>query len=178
MMDAQIHPHGDRSEPAPSALRLIESARRKLAAGEHDTSPVGRYVAAHAAALRAAAAVLAARPDAGILRRRKRPRNIWEQIPRAEPALSQWAAHFAEVAGARRPAVLGRTRAVSRRQANSLLSDAEVFVSLAEEALGVTAEPQNVEHHSSAVPPNDGHRNSRRSDRSDTHRCAAIPRRA
>jgi HEPN superfamily protein len=171
-MDGQIDRGGTRSEPVPAALRLIQSARQRLAAGEHDTSPVGRYIAAHLAALRAAAALVAARPEGGILRRRKRPRNVWEQLPKAEPALSQWAAHFAAVAGTRGAVVSRRTRAVSRRQANRLLSDAEAFVSLAEDALGVTAEPQHVRYHPSAASLSPGRRSRGRSDLSETHNYA------
>jgi len=55
----------DRSDPrprrvAPSALALLESARHGLAAAEGEASAGARYVSAHLAALRAAAAVVAA----------------------------------------------------------------------------------------------------------------------
>lgn len=139
---AQVRSDHTRSKLAPSALTLLESARQRLAAGERDTSAASRYVAAHLAALRAAAAVVAAKSEPGVSGRRKRPRNVWELLPRAEPALSGWAAHFAAIAGARGRLGLGRTKAVSRRQADRLLGDAEAFVSLAEDTLGVTAQPQ------------------------------------
>jgi len=44
---------------APSALALLESARHGLADAGDTPDPGGRYVAAHLAALRAAAAVVA-----------------------------------------------------------------------------------------------------------------------
>ena len=46
---------------APSALALMESARHGLAAAEDETAVAARYVGAHLAALRAAAAVVADR---------------------------------------------------------------------------------------------------------------------
>jgi len=74
--------------------------------------------------------------------RRKRPQSVWELLPRVEPALSEWAAFFAAGAGKRAAAEAGLPRAVSGREADELLRDAETFVSLAESALGVpTAQP-------------------------------------
>jgi hypothetical protein len=98
-------------------------------------------VAAHLAALRAAAAVVAARPQPGAGGRRKRPRSVWELLPRVEPALSEWAAFFAAGAGKRAAAEAGLPRAVTLREADDLLRDAGTFVSLAENALGVPAQP-------------------------------------
>ena len=151
--NARVRADGARYALAPSALTLLESAHQKLAAGERDSSAASRYASARLAALRAAAAVVAAKPDAGILERRKRPRNIWELLPRAEPAFTGWAAHFAAVARAYRPARWRRVRAVSHRQADRMLCDAQAFVSLAEDTLGVTGQPSQhgVQHHPSAA---------------------------
>ena len=124
---------------APTALALLESARQGLANAEGETSPGGRYVAAHLAALRAAAAIVAARPAAGTGRRRG-PRSVWELLPKVEPALAEWAAFFAAGAGKRAAAEAGLPRAVSSREADDLLRDAETFLSLAEEALGRPAQ--------------------------------------
>jgi hypothetical protein len=129
-----------RCRVAPSALALIESARSGLAAAEAESSPAARYVAAHLAALRAAAAVVAARPEPGAGRRR-RPQSVWELLLRVEPTLSEWAAFFAAGAAKRAAAEAGLSRAVSSAEADALLRDASTFVSLAEDTLGVRAQP-------------------------------------
>jgi SAV_6107-like HEPN len=126
---------------APTALALLESARHGLANAVDETSPGGRYVGAHLAALRAAAAIVAARPVPGTGRRRRGPPSVWELLPRVEPALAEWAAFFAAGAGKRAAAEAGLPRAVSGREADDLLRDAETFLSLAEKALGVVAQP-------------------------------------
>jgi SAV_6107-like HEPN len=138
---AQAGPGRPRCRVAPSALALLESARHGLVAAEGEVSAGGRYVSAHLAALRAAAAVVAARAEPGATTRRKRPQSVWELLPRVEPALCEWAAFFAAGAGKRAAAEAGLPRAVSLREADDLLRDAETFVSLAESTLGVPAQP-------------------------------------
>ncbi len=125
-----------RCRVAPSALALLASARQGLASAEGDASAGGRYVGAHLAALRAAAAIVAARAEPAAPRRR-RPASVWELLPRVEPTLSEWAAFFAAGAGKRAAAEAGLPRAVSGREADELLREAATFVSLAESALGV-----------------------------------------
>src|ERR1700726_4227327 len=77
----QVRPGTQRQQAriASSALALMESARHGLAAAEDEVSPGARYVSAHLAALRAAAAVVAARaePAGG---RRRRPQSVWELL--------------------------------------------------------------------------------------------------
>jgi len=58
-----------------------------------------------------------------------------------EPALSEWAAFFAAGEAKRAAAEAGLPRAVSPREADDLLRDAETFLSLAENALGVPSQP-------------------------------------
>jgi hypothetical protein len=130
---------GQPSRVAPSALALMESARHGLAAAEDERTAAARYVSAHLAALRAAAAVVAARaePPAG---RRKRPQSVWELLPKVEPALREWSAFFAAGAAKRAAAEAGLPRAVSAREADELLRDAGTFLSLAEGALGIPAQ--------------------------------------
>jgi hypothetical protein len=84
---------------------------------------------------------VAARPDAGTGPRRKGPKSVWELLPRVEPALSEWAAFFAAGARKRAAAEAGLARAVTAAEADDLLRDAETFLSLAEDALGVTVQP-------------------------------------
>jgi len=126
---------------APSALALMESARHGLAAAEDEGTAAARYVGAHLAALRAAAAVVAARAEPAGSRRR-RPQSVWELLPKVEPALKEWAAFFAAGAAKRAAAEAGLPRAVSAPEADDLLRDAGTFVSLAEGALGIQAEQQ------------------------------------
>jgi SAV_6107-like HEPN len=139
--DRSPDPGRPRARVAPSALALLESARHGLASAECEGAPGGRYVAAHLAALRAAAAVVAARAEPSVSGRRKRPQSVWELLPRVEPALSEWAAFFAAGAGKRAAAEAGLPRAVSGCEADELLRDAETFVSLAEKTLGAPAQP-------------------------------------
>jgi hypothetical protein len=130
-----------RARVAPSALALLASARHGLADAEDTPDPGGRYVAAHLAALRAAAAVVTAKADPGKGRRRSSPRSVWELLPRVEPTLAEWAAFFAAGAGKRAAAEAGLSRAVSTSEADDLLRDAETFLSLAESVLGVPTAP-------------------------------------
>jgi SAV_6107-like HEPN len=131
--------HSDRltCRVAPSAMALVESARHGLAATECEASAGGRYVGAHLAASRAAAAIVAARGSDTA--RGRMPRSVWELLPQVEPILSEWAAFFAAGAGKRAAAEAGLSRAVSLREANDLLRDAKAFVSIAESALAVPA---------------------------------------
>jgi hypothetical protein len=120
---------------APTVLSMLQSARRGLAEAAGETAPGARYVTAHLAALRAAAAVVAARGEPPA--RRRKPHSVWELLPQVEPALTEWAAYFAAGAGKRAAAEAGLPRAASAREADDLLREAETFLSLAESALGV-----------------------------------------
>ncbi|MER7133152.1 SAV_6107 family HEPN domain-containing protein [Streptosporangium saharense] len=102
-------------------------------------TPATRYVAAHLAALRAAAAVLAARPRP-MDGRRRRLRSAWELLPEAEPRLAEWAPYFEISATKRAAAEAGMTRMVSARDAEELISEAERFVVTVEVMLGLPAQ--------------------------------------
>ncbi len=97
-----------------------------------------RYAAAHVAALRAAAALLAARarPTAGP---RRRQQNAWTLLAEVAPELGEWATFFAAGAGKRAAAEAGSTRAVSEREADDLVRDADRFLALVEQTLGLAA---------------------------------------
>lgn len=129
-----------RRRPAASAMSLLQTARRGLIEATESAAPALRYVAAHLAALRAAAAVLAERADPGS-RTRGRPRSVWVLLPEAEPALREWAAFFAAGADKRAAAEAGLPRAVTAAEADELLHDAEIFVSLVETTLGAPGQP-------------------------------------
>jgi hypothetical protein len=124
-----------------AALSLLRTARQGLAEAESEGDPATRYISAHLAALRAAAAIVAARGEPGTGARRRRPRSVWELLPQVAPALAEWAAFFAASAAKRAAAEAGLPRAASAREADDLLRDASTFVAVAERALGLDGEP-------------------------------------
>ena len=132
---------GPRHRVSPTVLNLLQTARRGLAEADAEGDPGTRYICAHLAALRAAAAIVAARGEPGTGGRRRRPRSVWELLPQEEPALAEWAAFFAASAAKRAAAEAGLPRAATAREAEDLLRDAETFLSVAERALGVDSQP-------------------------------------
>ncbi|MDX6416211.1 MAG: hypothetical protein QOG28_831 [Trebonia sp.] len=129
-----------RSVPG-AALSLLRTGRQGLAEAEAETDAGTRYIGAHLAALRAAAAIVAARGEPGTGARRRRPRSVWELLPQVEPALAEWAAFFAASAAKRAAAEAGLPRAATAREADDLLRDASTFLMVAERALGLEGEP-------------------------------------
>ena len=125
-----------------TVLKLLETARRGLAEAAAESDPGTRYICAHLAALRAAAAIVGARGEPGTGSRRRRPRSVWELLPQVEPTLGEWAAFFAASASKRAAAEAGLLRAASAHEADDLLRDATTFLSVAERALGVESQPQ------------------------------------
>ena len=132
---------GPRHRVSPTVLNLLQTARRGLAEADAEGDPGTRYICAHLAALRAAAAIVAARGEPGTGGRRRRPRSVWELLPQVEPALAEWAAFFAASAAKRAAAEAGLPRSATAREAEDLLRDAETFLSVAERALGVDSQP-------------------------------------
>ncbi len=126
--------------PHRSPAELIQLARQGLQEAAV-TRPDGlRYATAHLAALRAAAAVLAARaqPAPG---RRNRVTSVWALLTRVAPDLGEWAAYFAAGAAKRAAAEAGIPRTVSAREADDLLRAAEQFTAVVELALGLAHQP-------------------------------------
>jgi len=118
---------------AGTALDLLDRSRASLLSACHADTVAGRYVEAHLAALRAAAALLAARSRPG---RRSQLRSVWEVLPQVAPELSEWAVFFA--ASARRRAAFERGSAVpGAREADDLLRQSEIFFELVQGALGL-----------------------------------------
>lgn len=111
---------------------LLIAARRGLLEATLADTPAARYAAAHLAALRAAAAILAARarPTA----RRSGPRSVWLLLPRVAPELTEWAQFFAAGSAKRSLAAAG-VAVVSAREADDLLRDAQAFCDLVANAL-------------------------------------------
>lgn len=131
-------PAGRRPPVVPAALDLLQTARHDLAEAMVTTVPTERYAAAHLAALRTAAAVLAVRTRPAVT---KRPRNVWALLPQVAPELTEWSAFFAAGAGKRAAAEAGLTRAVRPREADDLLRDAQTFLALVETTLGLAHQP-------------------------------------
>lgn len=122
------------SPPLPHQAReLLGSAARGLLEAYATPEPARRYATAHLAALRAAAAVLAARAHPV---RQGRVRSVWALLPTVAPQLQEWAAFFAAGAAKRAAADAGLP-VVSRREADDLLRDAETFLLQVASLLGV-----------------------------------------
>lgn len=103
------------------------------------SSDIGlRYAHAHVAALRATAALLAARATPVSPRRRPVQRNAWILLAEIAPEFAEWAQFFAAGAAKRAAAEAGSRRAVTEREADDLVRDADRFLGLVEESLGLT----------------------------------------
>ncbi|MER7271746.1 SAV_6107 family HEPN domain-containing protein [Micromonospora carbonacea] len=127
--------------PNRTPAQLLAVARHGLAEAAR-TRPDGlRYAAAHLAALRAAAAVLAARARPAPARRH-RITSVWVLLCTVAPEMDEWAAYFAAGAGKRAAAEAGIPRVVSARQADDLLRAAEQFVTVVETSLGLAHQPE------------------------------------
>jgi hypothetical protein len=97
-----------------------------------------RYAHAHVAALRATAALLAARANPMEVRRGRSPqRNAWVLLAEIAPEFAEWAAFFSAGAAKRAAAEAGSRRAVSEREADDLVRDADRFLGLVETHLGL-----------------------------------------
>ncbi|HEX2357969.1 MAG TPA: SAV_6107 family HEPN domain-containing protein [Micromonosporaceae bacterium] len=133
MVPAHVLPHRSPAELLTLARRGLDEAAQ--------TRPDGlRYAAAHLAALRAAAAMLAARarPAPG---RRNRMTSVWALLMLVAPEMGEWASYFATGASKRAAAEAGIPRVVSAREADDLLRAAEQFVAVVEVALGLAHQP-------------------------------------
>ena len=127
--------------PHRTPVQLLTIARQGLSEAAQ-TRPDGlRYATAHMAALRAAAAVLAARARPAAPTRRNRVTSVWSLLVLVAPEFSEWASYFALGAGKRAAAEAGIPRVVSPREADDLLSAAEQFVTVVEGALGLAYQP-------------------------------------
>lgn len=130
-----------RTSPLP-ADTLLGLSRRGLLDAAAAMHPADRYAAAHLSALRAAAAVLACRarpvPAGG---RRTRPTSAWVLLAAVAPELVEWADFFAAGARKRAAAESGLPAAVSVRDADDLLRDAETFLAVVETTLGLAHQP-------------------------------------
>jgi hypothetical protein len=120
---------------APTALRLLAGSRAALREAERAETAGERYATAHLAALRAAAAILAARARPSDSRRR--PTSAWVLLTAVAPELGEWATYFAAGADKRAAALAGMRTAVTPREADDLVRDAGIFLALVETTLGL-----------------------------------------
>jgi hypothetical protein len=122
-----------RAPLAGTALDLLDRSRAGLLSACHADTVTERYIEAHLAALRAGAALLAARsrPSRG-----SQLRSVWELLPQVAPELSEWAVFFA--ASARRRAGFERgSPGPGAREADDLLRQSEIFFELVQGGLGL-----------------------------------------
>ncbi|HEX7107087.1 MAG TPA: SAV_6107 family HEPN domain-containing protein [Acidothermaceae bacterium] len=130
--------------PVPAAThQLLAAARHGLHEAAAATRPNERYAAAHLAALRCAAAVLAtrARPAAQTSRRDRRLRSAWVLLSEVAPEFGEWAAFFAAGAAKRAAAEAAIEGVVTTREADDLLRDVETFLALTETTVGLAHQP-------------------------------------
>jgi len=129
------------STPAflPAATHCyLERAAESLREAITSSSVPERYAHAHVSALRATAALLAARAQPVTPSRRQRQKNAWVLLAEVAPEFGEWAAFFAAGAGKRAAAETGSRRAVTEREADDLVRDADRFLALVETSLGLT----------------------------------------
>jgi SAV_6107-like HEPN len=138
------------AHPAPHSLpatthsyltRAAASLQEAVTASDVPT----RYACAHVAALRAAAALLSARARPTPTRRRPQ-KNAWVLLAEVAPELGEWAAFFSAGAAKRAAAEAGSTRAVTLREADDLVRDADRFLEVVETLLGLAPHPSLAEH--------------------------------
>ena len=116
----------------------LERAAESLREAIMSSSVPERYAHAHVSALRATAALLAARAKPAQPSRRRPQKNAWVLLAEVAPELTEWASFFAAGASKRAAAEAGSRRAVTEREADDLVRDADRFLALVESALGLT----------------------------------------
>lgn len=133
---SDVHPVLRRAAAPPAALDLLAQAQHGLDEAAAMEMPNERYAAAHLAALRTAAAVLAVRGRPETSERRRRAiRSAWEVLPEAAPELAEWSVYFASGAAKRARAEAGIRGAAGRREADDLIRETGVFLRLVERML-------------------------------------------
>ncbi|NUR62802.1 MAG: hypothetical protein HOV87_29725, partial [Catenulispora sp.] len=68
---------------------------------------------------------------------RRRPRSVWDLLYREAPELADWAAYFASGATRRAAAQAGLPNAVTDAEAAELAREAEVYLGVVAQLLGV-----------------------------------------
>lgn len=117
-----------------ASIDLLTRALRSLDASITATNANEKFIAAHLAALRAAAALLAAHAQPNS----RRPTSVWVLIAKRTPEFAEWASFFAAGAGKRVAAEAGIAGAVTPREADDLVREAHQFIDLVSDAIGVS----------------------------------------
>ncbi|GAA2391660.1 hypothetical protein Cme02nite_13200 [Catellatospora methionotrophica] len=125
--------------PHRTPIELIVLARRGLAEARETESHAQRYATAHLAALRAAAAVIAARALPAPARRRQIT-SVWVLLAMVAPEMSAWSSLFSSGAAKRSAAEAGIAR-VTAMEADTLLMQAVHFTDEVQEALDLAIQP-------------------------------------
>jgi HEPN superfamily protein len=113
---------------ASATLDLLDRSRHSLLEACHSQEVTQRYLQAQLGALRAAAALVAARTSPN---GQSGPRSLWELLPAVAPELSEWAGFFELVA------TRHRHGQPSAREADDLLRQSEIFLDLVCRSLGL-----------------------------------------
>lgn len=119
--------------PVPSSVRdLLADAAQGLRRACSAREPADRFAIAHLAALRAAAAVVAARarPTRG------RRGSVWTLMSRVAPEFAEWAAFFAAGSGTRQAVEAGLPAKVSEREADDMVRQVTAFIALVGDSVG------------------------------------------
>lgn len=112
------------AEAPPGAFSALLDARSRLHGAESTGDPRDRFAAAHAAALRAATALVVARAEC---LQHPRPGGVWALLAEAEPELADWAQFLAGHSNRRALAESG-VPVFTGPQADRLLVQARQFV--------------------------------------------------
>lgn len=128
-------PTGEVMLPAAAHAYLTRAAtslRDAMVAADAPT----KYACAHVAALQSAAALLAVRtvPGSG---GRRRSRNAWVLLADAVPEMADWAALFSSGSATYQAAQAGSARTVTDDLAQTIVEDADQFLAVVEELLGL-----------------------------------------
>ncbi|MDT0264964.1 SAV_6107 family HEPN domain-containing protein [Streptomyces sp. DSM 44915] len=134
-LPTDVHPVPRRALAPRGALDLLAQAERGLNDAAVLADPGEAFVAAHLAALRAAAAVLAVRARPELSPRRRRIRSVWEVLPEVAPEFAEWSVLFAGTADRRARIEAGIRGVASRPDADELRRAAGFFLRLVEEML-------------------------------------------
>ncbi|ARQ71244.1 SAV_6107 family HEPN domain-containing protein [Streptomyces marincola] len=135
-LPTEAHAVPRRAPVPPAALGLLAQAARGLDEAAALADPGESYVAAHLAALRTAAAVLAVRgrPET-TARGRRRIRSVWEVLPETAPELAEWSVLFAASADRRARIEAGIKGVATPEDAADLRRAAGFFLRLVEDRL-------------------------------------------
>ncbi|MEO7070508.1 MAG: SAV_6107 family HEPN domain-containing protein [Nostocoides sp.] len=128
----------------PLSLDLLSRSEESLDLACHATVARERYLQAHLAALRAAAALVGSRggraphdprvPYAGPGGPTRR--GLWTALAVTAPELGEWASYFAATGRRSRRVVRGEPTPISPRDADDLVRAAQTFLTLAAGRLG------------------------------------------